>query len=227
LAQQSPLERSIELTDYDYCKHVIRDGSNIAQKHISLLDGETAGPTAFRRLFRGQDPEARAALAEALEFDVIALGPSHRASLIANDFKLHQLKSAYKWLFATLAALQPQFLVLTPSPLPLMRTEEAKALRARHLADWLVGEVGKWERNIAVLDLFDLLSERDGPQANRLPKRFRTGPLYSRLNSRGGYLAGVAFADALSEAATRLPCPKTVVRDVVTELVTRTPQRVS
>ncbi len=53
--------------------------------HGGLLDGETAGPTAFRRLFRGQDPEARAALAEALEFDVIALGPGHRASLIAND----------------------------------------------------------------------------------------------------------------------------------------------
>lgn len=227
LGMQGPPVHPIELWDYDYCKHVLHDGDDVPHKHISLLDGEIAGPAAFRRLFRGRDPEARAALLEALEFDVIALGAGHRASTIANDLELYRLKSAYKWLFAALAALPREFVVLTSPPLPLLRTEEAKAERARDLADWLAGDIAGWYDNVAVLDLFDLLSERDGAQANRLPKRFRTGPLYSRLNSRGAYVAGLALASAIAVAAERCPCPEPTARHVVTELVAGTPRGVS
>lgn len=222
LAMQGTPEHPIELWDYDYCKHVLRDGDDVPQKHISLLDGEIAGPIAFRRLFRGQDPEAQAALEEALEFDVICLASGHRASAIASELELRQLESAYKWLFATLAALPRQFVVLTSPPLPRPRTEEAKAARARKLADWLTNDVADWYDNVAVVDLFGLLSERDGPLANRLPKRYRTGPLYSRLNSLGGYLAGVALASALAAAAERCPCPEPAARQVVAELVAAT-----
>ncbi len=227
LAMQSPPARPIELSDYNYCKHILRDGHNVPHQHMSLLDGETAGPAVFRRLFRGRDPEAKLALLEALEFDVIALSSGHRASAIADERELEQLKIAYKWLFATLAAQPLQFVVLTPPPLPPMRTEKVQAGRARELADWLIGESAKWESNIAVLDLFNLLSERDGPQANRLRKPYRTRSVPSRLNSRGADVAGLALATALIAAAERRPYPEPGAGDIVTELVTRTPRRVS
>ncbi len=219
LAAHSPLECPLELSDYDYCKHIFHDGDGVAHAHAPLLSGEAAGLTAFKRLFAAKDPEARAALAEALKFDVLALSPAERAGAIADERGLYQRRIAYKWLLASLARLDQEFVVLTPTPLPPRRTDEGQASRARELADWLVGQAGDWYENVAVFDLFEILSEREGPQANRLRRSYRSPLLYSRPNPRGADVVGRELADALVVAAERRQCPE-AAREVVAELVT-------
>jgi hypothetical protein len=221
LAVENPSDWGIELVDYDYCKHELHDAEGVAHKHMSLLHGEIAGPVAFKRLFSGRDPEARFALLEALEFDVIAMAPGRRASAIVDERQLNQLEIAYKWLFAALAGLRRQFVLLTPLPLAPLQAPARQATRARELTDWTVAEAEKWE-NLRVLDCFDLLSSRSGSEANRLRKPYRTWMFPSRLNSHGADLAGLALVGALAAAAKRCPCPEPASRDVVAEVTAAT-----
>jgi hypothetical protein len=197
------LDPALVLWDHDYNKVGLTGPDGAPASGAFPVPGDNTDPDGFLRLFAGADNEARHARARALEFDVVALKSCYPNSAIGSDEELQEIKDTYRSLVRSLTELHGvEFVLLTSPPLAPLRTSAAQARRARSLATWLAETTAETAAlNVTVLDLFDLLADRDD---HRLRKEYRRLlPVDSHPNRRAGQEVGDALAATLAAAASR------------------------
>ena len=105
------------------------------------------------------------------EFDLLMLKSCYPNNLISSDEELDELIGCYRKLRMQCGQLPFQTVLLTTPPAAKRRTSRADAARAIRLNTWLNQEWPDLQQGLTVVDLFSLLSSREGwlkPEFQRL-----------------------------------------------------------
>lgn len=204
LHQKAP---DIELWDHSYnynpsffsqlfkFKTGLSDGNGkVLGKDFDLIISNDS-PKEYAELFSRQptDPTLKAIL----DFDCIIIKNCFPTTRIETEKQLEEHKKYYAQIINSLTKYPNLFIIFTPPPLRRENTKSEWAQRARELANWLVKQEKK---NVKVFDFFDLLADKEGPNANML-KRAYCFPFIpdSHPNIKANQEIGKVFVDFLVE----------------------------
>ncbi|MCL5798362.1 MAG: hypothetical protein M1366_06220 [Patescibacteria group bacterium] len=107
-------------------------------------------------------------------FDIVMFKSCFPVTKIESNRQLEHYKNCYIKIRDNIDRLPDKYFILfTPPPLRREMTKSEYAVRARKYADWMksVEYIGKRE-NMAVFDLFDILSDNEGENANLLKRSY-------------------------------------------------------
>lgn len=106
-----------------------------------------------------------------LSFDVVIFKNCFPTSKIETQEKLKKYKQYYSKIMKSISKYKNKFIVFTPPPLRSEMTKPEWADSARNLTNFINKEVKKYS-NISAFDFFDLLSDREGDNANMLKREY-------------------------------------------------------
>lgn len=132
-----------------------------------------------------------------LSFDVVVFKNCFPTSKIESHKKLEKYKKYYSQIIKNISNYKNKFIVFTPPPLRCEMTKPEWAENARKLADFLNKETKKY-LNVFSFDFFDLLSDKQGDNANMLKREYcNILPFDSHPNIRANKEIGKTFSDYL------------------------------
>ncbi len=193
------------LSDYDQNLDLLRDNISVIPRKLGLsFPGGDTKPADYAAIFSNTvDPTYKRILDFALRYDVVVLKSCYPNSNIKNDEQLEAIKNQYLSVIQFFTSrTDKQLILLTTPPLRHLRTNAAAAKRARQLATWLSTQ--NFGPNIAVFNLFDLLSNPEGVKhPNTLYAKYcRPWPFNSHPNAQAGRAIGTLLVEFI---AARLP----------------------
>jgi hypothetical protein len=204
LAQLSTHDRQIALFDHDYNRIGLAGADGQKTGHTLPMPGDDTDPPALASLFTSAGADVIAVREKILAYDVIAMKSCYPNSAIRSDEGEHARMDVYRQLITALTRIPREFVLVTPPPLTPLRTSAAQAARASRVAHWLSTDATADATNISVFDLFHLLAEPDGRDANMLRKHYRRALVFdSHPHGRAWQQIAPKFAGALVAAVAR------------------------
>jgi hypothetical protein len=154
-------------------------------------------PREYAEIF-SRDP-SDSTLSQILSYDLIIFKNCFPASKIISESQLIEYQNYYQIIFNSLAKYpQKQFILFTPPPLRREMTHPDWAFNARKLSSWLVTH---HTNNVKVFNFFDLLSDREGSNANMLRRDYcNVLPFDSHPNIRANRLIGPLFVKTINNS---------------------------
>lgn len=140
-------------------------------------------------------------LSNILKFDVIIFKNCFPTTRIETTKQLDAYKTYYRQILRGISRFSNTFIIFTPPPLRSEVTKPEWANHARNLADWLVTQK---QKNIAIFNLFDLLSDMSGDNAHMLRREY-CNPIWidSHPNIKANRKIGKLFVDFLIDYSSR------------------------
>lgn len=196
---------AFEFWDHDYNDPGLSDADG---EPVGCYDipGDNTDPDGLHYLWRSVEPDAQECRMAIIDnHKVIAFKSCFPASNIDDAGELEQYKTWYIDMLTFFHARQDcMFVVMSTPPLHPENTNADNAARARQFADWLKSaEYLDGQPNVVCFDLFDLLAEPDGPEAeaNMLRADYRQeGEANSHPNQLANETIAPLFAQFLIDA---------------------------
>jgi hypothetical protein len=143
-------------------------------------------------------PASDSTLKQILAFDLVIFKNCFPTSQITSDGQLSDYKLYYTMIFKSLSKYSNKFIVFTPPPLRKEMTTASASTRAQGLSAWLKQQENRLAVNVSVFDFFDLLSDKEGENANRLKREYCSIiPFDSHPNIRANQTIGPLFVNAI------------------------------
>ncbi|MFA6017386.1 MAG: hypothetical protein WC744_04850 [Patescibacteria group bacterium] len=148
-------------------------------------------PKEYAEIF-SRNPEDPT-LKNILSFDVVIFKNCFPTSKIETQAKLEKYKESYLKIIKSISNYKNMFIIFTQPPLRREMTKPEWANNARELANFIHEEVKKY-LNISSFDFFDLLSNKEGDNANMLKREYcNIIPFDSHPNMRANREVGKKF----------------------------------